>query len=168
MYKLLGIVLVVAGFLGLSFDRVKEEKEGITALKEIKALAVYLCREIEYSHIPIPDICNEYLKRTDGLLGGFLEEVCSEAEEKIGESFESIWQKKAEEYKGFKEEKKQLIKLKKCFGFSNLKMQILALTQYIDDIENTILHREKKFQDNKKLILYFGVMSGLLLSIILL
>ena len=71
-------------------------------------------------------------------------------------------------YPGSSKEKKWLYKMGKEFGFGNVGMQISAMESYKDFIQKEILQKEKKFQDNKKLILYFGVMSGLLLSIILL
>lgn len=166
MIKFLGILLLLAGFIGLSLERVREEKAGIKNLSELKRFTTYLLREIEYSHIPIPDICAEYKDRSEGKLKLFLEKVNKHFAINEGKSFDCIWREEIESYK--KEEKQIMEELSRCFGFCNTKMQISALGQQLEDIENMLLQKEKKFQDNKKLILYFGVLSGLLLSIILL
>lgn len=169
MIKIFGAVLLVLGFCGLSFEKVKEEKEQLKRLTELKGFITYLLREIEYSHIPIPDICEEYFGRSEGILKEFLEKVCACFGKKEGKSFDVIWEEECSTgYVGKKEEKEILRRLNKSFGFCNTGMQISAIEQNLDEVEKIILHKEKKFQDNRKLILYFGVMSGLLLSIILL
>ena len=168
MIKILGIFCLFFGFLGIAIDKIKMEKEKISTFVEIRSLVEYLLKEIEYSHIPIPDICKEYLNRDEGKLQTFLEEVCRKFEEEEGASFEKIWEKETENLHIGKETKLQLFKLGKCFGFSNIGHQLSTIERFLREIDKTILHNEKKFQDNKKLILYFGVMSGLLLSIILL
>lgn len=168
MIKILGIFCLFFGFLGIAIDKIKMEKEKISTFVEIRSLVEYLLKEIEYSHIPIPDICKEYLNRDEGKLQTFLEEVCRKFEEEEGASFEKIWEKETENLHIGKETKLQLFKLGKCFGFSNMGHQLSTIERFLREMDKTILHNEKKFQDNKKLILYFGVMSGLLLSIILL
>lgn len=168
MIKLLGICCLIMGFFGLSFDRVREEATGIKRLAALKSFVIYLLREIEYSHIPIPDICKEYQDRSDNELRTYLEKICKQYENSPGKSYEGIWNDEAENIVWKKEEKLWLKKLGKCFGYCNIGMQLAAIEQYLQDIEKQLLQKEKKFQDNRKLILYFGVMSGLLLSIILL
>lgn len=168
MIKIIGILCLLVGFCGVSLEKIKEEKEQIQALEEIRNFAEYLVKEIEYSHIPIPDICKEYRSRSEGNFRGFLDKVCSKFENDGGKGFEQIWDKEIKDYLGWKEEKICLINLGKCYGFTNVGHQLSSIKRYLYEIEKRILHNEKKFQDNKKLILYFGVMSGLLLSIILL
>ena len=169
MSKFLGMIFLLLGCLGLSLENVKEKKREITSLSEIKGFATYLLKEIEYSHIPIPDICKEYIERSEGDIRDFLEKVSNRYEMNQGESFDVIWKEAADEFQTLKREGRNLLKLLgKSFGFCNLKMQMSSIEQYIQDIEKVILQKEIKFQDNRKLILYFGVMSGLLLSIILL
>lgn len=169
MNKFLGMIFLMLGFWGLSLEKVKEKKREIVTLSEIKSFATYLLKEIEYSHIPIPDICREYVERSEGIIRDFLEKVCNRYDINQGKSFDIIWKEVADENLMLKrEERKMLHLLGKSFGFCNLKMQMSAIEQYIQDIEKNILQKEMKFQDNRKLILYFGVMSGLLLSIILL
>ena len=160
------------GFCGLSFDKVREEKVSLKGLKDLKDFTLYMLMEIRHSHIPIPDICKEYVTRCDGELGNFLEKVCEQFEDNGGKSFEGLWeeelQKSGEGSSLKKEERELLHRFSKNFGYCNTGMQISAIEQYLQEVEKLILQREKKFQDNKKVILYFGVMSGLLLSIILL
>lgn len=169
MNKFLGMIFLMLGFWGLSLEKVKEKKREIATLSEIKSFATYLLKEIEYSHIPIPDICREYVERSEGVIRDFLERVCNRYDINQGESFDIIWKEVADENLMLKKEERKLLHLLgKSFGFCNLKMQMSAIEQYIQDIEKNVLQKEIKFQDNRKLILYFGVMSGLLLSIILL
>ena len=168
MVKILGIVLLLAGFCGLSMEKIREEKEEIKVLLEIKEFSVFLLKEIEYSHIPIPDICKEYKMRCNGKIRAFLDKVCETYESDGGKTFYHVWEKEVDNYPGSSKGKKWLYKMGKEFGFGNVGMQISAMESYKDFIQKEILQKEKKFQDNKKLILYFGVMSGLLLSIILL
>ena len=168
MIKMLGIICLFFGFLGISIDKIKMEKEKISTFEEIRCFVEYLLKEIEYSHIPIPDICKEYLDRNEGKLHDFLERVCTRFEREEGASFEKIWEKEVKNLNIGKETKIQLIKLGKCFGFLSVGHQFSSIERFLREMDKTILHNEKKFQDNKKLILYLGVMSGLLLSIILL
>ena len=168
MIKIMGIICLFFGILGISLDKIRVEKEKLVTLEEIRNFAEYLLREIEYSHIPIPDICKEYMVRTEGRLRIFLENVCIKFENNDGASFENIWDKEVEDGCFEKETKLQLTKLGRCFGFSNMGHQLSSIERFLREVEKKILHNEKKFQDNKKLILYLGVMSGLLLSIILL
>lgn len=168
MSKFLGMIFLLTGFGGLAFEKVKEKKKEIDHLSEIKKFSTYLLREIEYSHIPIPDICKEYINRSEGIIRAFLERVYIRYEKNSGKSFDSIWDEEIVKYQTSWEVKKMLEGLGKTFGFSNLGMQMSSIQQFIQEIEQLILQKEKNYTDNRKLILYFGVMSGLLLSIILL
>lgn len=172
MIKLMGVIFLLVGFCGLSFEKIREEQSNIKKLQELKRFTTYLLKEIEYSHIPIPDICQEYTKRSEGMLKAFLEKVCEQFRLNSGKSFDSIWRdalrNNTDAYSAKKEERYLLENLCKSFGFCNTRMQVSAIEQYLQEIDKILLQKEKKFQDNKRLILYFGVMSGLLLSIILL
>ena len=168
MTKLFGVILLLVGFCGLTFEKIREETEKLKEMVRIKEFSAYLLNEIEYSHIPIPDICREYIGRCEGKLKAFLESVCKKYEDNQGKSFDVIWEQELKNYDGKCEEKQWLSKMSKEFGFSNVGMQISAIGQYLTDVEKMILQKEKKFQENKKLILYFGIMSGLLISIVLL
>lgn len=171
MIKLMGVVLLLVGFCGLSYEKVREDAMNIKRLQELKRFATYLLKEIEYSHIPIPDICQEYIEKCEGVLKVFLEKICERFRLNSGMSFDGIWReelrKSTEAYPMKKEEIALLGSLCKSFGFCNTRMQVSAIEQYLQEIDKILVQKEKKFQDNKRLILYFGVMSGLLLSIIL-
>ena len=107
MIKLLGMVLLVAGFVGLSIEKVKEEKASIDYLNELKRFITYLLREIEYSNIPIPDICMEYKGRSEGKMYIFIERVSERFAQNEGKSFDCIWK---EEIDKLKKEEKQFLK----------------------------------------------------------
>ena len=164
--------MLVTGCIGLALDKVKEESQNIENLKSIRNFARYLIGEISYTHIPIPDICEEYVWKSEGSLKAVLEKVSEEYRNHQGKSFEVIWEETiyriCEQEKLSKEEKSHLLQLSRCFGYSNAKGQLSAIEQYLQEVENDVLQREKKFQDNRKLIIYFGVMSGLFISILLL
>ena len=115
MIKLLGMVLLVAGFVGLSIEKVKEEKASIDYLNELKRFTTYLLREIEYSNIPIPDICMEYKGRSEGKMYIFIERVSERFAQNEGKSFDCIWKEEIDKLK--KEEKQLLDSLGKSFGF---------------------------------------------------
>lgn len=168
MIKVIGMICLVSGFCGLAFDKIRMEKEQIKNLMEIRDFVCYLKGEIDYSHIPIPDICHEYSDRTEGKIRIFLKNLCKNFETNEGQSFQNAWECEVGKMEIKKEEQLLLKKLGKCFGFSNVEMQKTAVANYLQDLEKVLLHYEKKFQGNRKLILYFGVMSGLLLSIVLL
>ncbi len=175
MIKIIGIMCLLVGFLGLSMEMVKDETEKLKRVKDIRNFVHFLLGEMQYSHIPIPDICREYTERCDGWLLYFLEKVCTNFEKNKGQSFEMVWQKEVEKTEGSgnrfcrdTEDIKWLKRLYKCFGYDNLGTQEMGIVQYLDELDKFIIQKEKRFKDNKKLILYFGVMSGLLLSIILL
>ncbi len=172
MLKLMGVLFLVTGTIGLSLERIREETKRIKNLKQIKNFTIFLMDEIFHSHIPIPDICEEYVWKSEGSLKAVLEKVSEEYRNHQGKSFEVIWEETiyriCEQEKLSKEEKSHLLQLSRCFGYSNAKGQLSAIEQYLQEVENDVLQREKKFQDNRKLIIYFGVMSGLFISILLL
>lgn len=164
--------MLVTGCIGLALDKVKEESQNIENLKSIRNFARYLIGEISYTHIPIPDICEEYLQRADNWFKDILKKVCEKLQKNQGKSFDCIWEdavdNRCSQNCSLKEERKQLFLLGKCFGFCNANTQLSTLEKYTQELEGLILQKEKKFQDNKRLIIYFGVMSGLFLSIMLL
>lgn len=168
MVRLTGSILLMLGFCGLAFDKVKEDQRKIKRLHILRDFVVFLLKEIQYFGAPIPYICREYEKRTKGELKNFLREVCNGFENNPGSTFEKIWLEKIQSYGKQKEERKQLEALCSNFGFLNTGMQQAAIEHFLNDLEKLILQKEKKYQDNKKLVLYFGAMSGLLLSILLL
>lgn len=169
MIKILGSFLLLAGCIGLSLDKVKEEKQHIENMKAIRGFTGYLIGEISHTHIPIPDICEEYIFRVEGFLAEILKAISTKLKEDEGTSFDVVWEETVtEKCRQLKEESKQLLLLSKCFGFCNTNMQLSVIETYMQELESLISQKEKKFQDNKRLIFYFGVMSGLFLSIMLL
>lgn len=168
MLKIVGVICLLVGFTGLSMEKIMSDRQKIEYLKEVRKFVAYLYGEIEYSHIPIPDICKEYIKRCRGKTKDFLTELSACYEKEDGKSFDILWEEILDKQTWKKEEKHYLKELGNCFGFSALGLQLNAIERYLEELDNTILLYEKKFQGNKKLVLYLGVMSGLLLSIILL
>ena len=168
MIKVLGIICLLTGFLGLSKEKVQGHRQRIETLCEIRNLADCIYGEISYSHIPIPDICKENINRSSGKIKVFLQQLCDRFDKEEGKSFDNLWEDVLKEQGLKREERNCISELGKCFGFHGIEMQLAKLERYRNDMDKKILQYEKNFQDNKKLILYFGVMSGLLLSIILL
>ena len=84
MIKVIGMICLVSGFCGLAFDKIRMEKEQIKNLMEIRDFVCYLKGEIDYSHIPIPDICHEYSDRTEGKIRIFLKNLCKNIDLFVG------------------------------------------------------------------------------------
>ncbi len=171
MIKVIGAIFLIAGCVGISLEKIKEDKKEIQNLKEIEKFLSYLYGEIQHSHIPIPDICYEYKNRANGFLKELLDRVCMTYLQNQGSSFDKIWLEEVDilckNHLELKETKKQLCNLSSCFGFCNINMQISAIDKCSKEVERILTWKEKKFQDNKKIILYFGIMSGLFITILL-
>lgn len=172
MFKIAGMVCLIAGSIGLSLDKVNEDILKMQHLKNIQGFTAFLIGEISHTRIPIPDICEEYLDKAEGTLKIVLDRITVKFYNENGKSFQSIWQETVQEIsasdKTYQEAKMQLLKLSKCFGYSNVKLQTAFIEQFDKQLEMEIVQKEKRFQDNKKLIICLGIMSGLFLSILLL
>ena len=57
MFKLAGILLLMAGCAGLGFERVAEEKRRINELREMRRMIVRMQDEMLYGKRTLPEIC---------------------------------------------------------------------------------------------------------------
>lgn len=172
MLKVTGILLLIVGSVGVSMDKIHTDTIKIQHLKQIRDLIVYLIGEISHTHLPIPDVCEEYADKAEGELKDVLQKITQKYKENPGQSFQTVWNDILSEVlktrKEYVEAGKLLLLLSKAFGYTNIHVQIAQLEQYFRELETRIAQKEKKFQDSKKLILCFGIMSGLFVSILLL
>lgn len=172
MLKLAGIMLMMAGCIGLGISRTAEEKRRINELRAIRRIIFRIQSEMTYGKRTLPEICL-ILSRCmgDTYKQAFLE-IFYKLEKNDGSVLEDIWKEKFEacmkELPLKEEEKAVLIGLPEHLGILDETIQAGNIGQSLDMIEERIRQAELEYEGRSRVIMSISVMAGLFLSILLL
>lgn len=171
MFRIAGAVLVVIGCTGLGFRYRQELKEGLRSLYQIRQIMELMISEISYSKATLPECCRQAGLKSEEPYRSALISIYEQITEKSGVSFAGCWQEEMGKcLKGLPvsaAERDMVLGFAECSGLTDNRMQIRAIEQYRDMIDSAIRTREQNVAQQGRMAAGLGVMSGLLLTIIL-
>lgn len=168
--KWLGMVMVIAGCMGLGmWYSVLYTRKWKTLVNLQKAMVI-LRGEIAYGRTPLPLAFLQASCRTTGSVADFFETV-SERMEAGKEGLEQIWNRTLHEIfterEMQKEDRKELESLGNTLGYLDVEMQVQTITLYQKRLENSLYTYEKEKDKRTRLYPMLGTMGGALICIIM-
>lgn len=177
MFKILGMILLMIGSTGFAWSYCNGEKERITQIKNIRQMYRSLQNEILYSGASIPDLCLSMSGKAPAPYAQAFLDIYKEISKNNGSSFNIIWNDVMSYYiketslksAALKdEEKRLLLDFPECLGYPGREAQAESLDRFIREADRISSSLEKEIADKTKVIMSFGVMGGILISLLLL
>ena len=184
MLRILGAALIVFGCVGMGMSYRMRLREGLWHIRYMHKILELFLSEISFGRSTLPECCRnigekmEEPYKTALLLIGEQTFSGDDENERRGEyaGCEKDFFAKWEEHMGkalahipvTKAEKEMLVGLSGCFGVADHRMQIRTIEQYRDMLSGAIKNREEALGGQERLATGLGIMSGILLTVILL
>ncbi|MCI9465154.1 MAG: hypothetical protein HFI48_14980 [Lachnospiraceae bacterium] len=172
MFKLAGILLLMAGCAGLGFERVAEEKRRINELREMRRMIVRMQDEMLYGKRTLPEICllfGQCMKEPyRSAFAGLYEKL----EENDGRDLTMLWEEQMDRCMkdmAINEEEKDILReLPKHMGMLHETIQAAGVGQSLDIITGHIASAQAEYENKSRVIMSISIMAGLFLIILLL
>ncbi len=171
MLRIIGIILLMCGSVGVGFSYRKRMKENLHTLYQLRQIFKMLQNEIIYSKASLPEACRRLGNNTQTPFKEAFEEIYQEMTLNNGRPFSTIW--KQNMYGCLKklpiseEDKKVCLSFGDCVGFIDEKMQAEAIEQYMHNLNLSVKKLEDDMTNKSKVIMSLSIMGGLLVAIIL-
>lgn len=172
MLRLVGILLLMTGCIGLGYNAVAEEKQRIRELREIRSIMLRIQNEMTYGKRTLPEICNLFGESGEEPYRTIFCMIFQKAQENDGATLERIWMEEMENgirNLPLKREEKEILKsLPGHTGIADGNMQAAGIGQSLDIITGRIAQADTEYENKSRVIMSISVTAGLFLSILLL
>lgn len=170
MFKIAGILLILAGSSALGFYMSELLLRRLEALKRMKRSMLLLRGDIEYNSSGLEEAFDNLAVKSEKEQKEFFEAVVVRLQEKNSSSFYEIWkeecEKRTENGPLSKKDWENLKKLGETLGYLDKKMQLSSLDYYLSMLELDIHDTIEKTKNNCKLYKCLGIMGGIFLVLI--
>lgn len=172
MFRMVGVLVVMAGSSGLAFSVIRERKEYLERCRQWLEVLGLMENEIAFQKSSLPEICSRAGMRLTGDKSLFLTRVGENFDRGEGATLGEIWRQEArrifagEPLKREAEQEIEELGEKLCFEDGGMQREILQNTRCY--LKKHMEEREVLDRERNKLTLCAGVMGGLLLTILLL
>lgn len=172
MMKIAGCCLVIAATSLWGMDKAKRLKEEIQEMKYMQKIIYLLQSEMNYSKTFLADIFEGMSTKLKEPYGRWLKELHLQLNKYPCESFEETWENSIEKYlykiKLPEKQKEELKLLGKQLGSVDIQVQMRFLDAYNCNLEYEINEKQTEQKTKTKVYLCLGVMSGMLVSVVML
>lgn len=172
MFRLVGILLLMTGCIGLGYRAVSEEKQRIRQLREIRHMMLRIQSEMTYGKRTLPEICSLLAQNGAEPYRTIFCRIFQKAAENDGATLERIWMEEMEtglRDLPLKQEEKEILKnLSGGSGITDEAMQAAGVGQSLDFLTRRIDRAETEYESRSRVIMSISVAAGLFLSILLL
>lgn len=172
MYKIVGILCILAGCVGFGRARVKQEKDRIRYLREWIYVIHRIQDEISYGKYTLPEICRLLADSDDIWSAPYFDEIYIKMMQGNGIGLQEAWssQMKAclQNLPLQEEEKDIIMKLPACLGSQEETRQAMHLDRPMELLTRKCRQAEDVYENRAKMIHSISILAGMLLSILLL
>lgn len=172
MLRVVGAILLMVGCIGSGWSAKEGLKKNLDDLYQIRRIFQMFQSEMAYSRAPIPEACLRIGNRAREPYRSALFSIREEMIADYGESFLNIWNRQMKicmrKLSIAGEDKRLFLDFGGCIGYTDEKMQMQAVEQYIHKLDISIGRMEKDMANKCKVIMSLSIMGGLTLAIILL
>lgn len=172
MQKIVGLLLMLSGCMGLGLWYSMQYKQQLENLQKMCRILELMCGEIRYGRSTLPECCRQLTKRVEAPYQNCFQQIYEACMENEGESFARLSKEYLEqELKDLVVDKADKDRFIACFsesGFAEGLMQLHTIEQTRKELEDKLLQLRKESASKCKLALSLGTMSGLLLVILFL
>ncbi len=163
--------MILTGCLGLGLWYRRQFRLRVVWLRRLSEILEMLMSEVRYGSSTLPECCGQAGRQTGGELGEVLAEVADIMRANTGESFGVIFCGRMEEAMKRlplkREDRERFLKFARTDSFAEGAMQLRWMEQSREQLMRTAEALEERTQEQSRLAVGLGVMSGLLLIIIL-
>lgn len=172
MYKIAGVLFILAGCIGWGSGKIGQEKERIRHLKTLTYILGQMRGEISYGMSTLPEICLLLAELNDGCYEKCFRRIYERTQLERTAPFPEVW---AAEIKSCLEglplkddERRAMEELPKSLNFREEKGQAGRVGQAEAFLEDRYRQAEEACENRSKMIRSVSILTGLLLAIWLL
>lgn len=172
MIKAMGSGLVLAATIWMGMHRAENIRDEYRQMRYLWKLVCVLEGEIAYSHIHLADIFSNLAQRAKEPYRSWLTSLCRELESQEAPRFGTIWE---ESVKGFlgqtnlpSRELERFSELGNQLGIYDRDLQLTILKEYKRQLQANTYEMQGEMKNRIRLCHCLGVMSGVMISVLLL
>jgi stage III sporulation protein AB len=162
----------MAGCVGWGNAQVREEKNRVYHLRELIRIIRRIQDEIRYGKHTLPEICLILSQLQDSWYSVYFQKIYEQLTQKNSAGLESVWASQMEVcFRGVplqEEEKDVLKKLPDQLGLQEETMQACNIGQSLDMLNRKCRQAEETYENKTKVIRSVSILTGLLLTLLLL
>ncbi len=172
MLKICGALFLIFGCVGYGFSVIHQFRVSMNELKGFIYMYQLIKSAISFQKETLPDACRHAGEKIEGILGEMLKTIGEEMEENRQNTFSFMWKVTGATYFDKsclnKKTKEYILQFPDYIGFSDEKMQILVIDEYITTLSGQLSEMENKFFERKRVIMSVSAILGMILTILLL
>ena len=172
MFKIVGILCILAGCVGWGTGRIREEQGRIQHLREMIFIIRRIRDEISYGKHTLPEICLILAECCSPLYRLHFRQIYEQMEQRGGSALDHIWARKMEKClqdAPLSEEEKDILKyLPQNMGMQEEKLQAESIGRSVELIARNCRKAEDAYENKARMIFSVSVLTGIFLTILLL
>ena len=172
MLRIIGAACILSGCVGMGMSYRMRLRDGLWHLRYMHKIFELFMSEIGFGRSTLPECCRNIGEKMVEPYKSALLSIGKNHGENHEENFFEKWEEHMEnalfEVPVTKAEKEMLLGFSECFGVADHRMQIRTIEQYRDMLASAIKNREEALSGQERLATGLGIMSGILLTVILL
>ena len=172
MFKLGGILCILAGCIGWGSNRISEEKCRIRHLRELIRIMKRIQNEISYGKHTLPEICLILAEYSDALYQPYFQGIYEQVSGENCACLAQVWERQIDlclsEAPLSEEEKGILRNLPQNLGMQEEKQQAEGIGQSMELLVKICRKAEDAYENKSKMILSVSVLAGIFLTILVL
>lgn len=172
MFKIAGILCILAGCVGWGANRIGEEHRRIEHLREMLNIIRRIQDEIGYGKHTLPEICLILAECCGPLYRVHFRKIYGQMNQADGTALDRIWVKQIEQCQKdaplSDEEKEILRNLPQNLGMQEEKLQAKSVGRCEELLVKNCRKAEEAYGNKAKMILSVSVLTGVFLTILLL
>lgn len=173
MIRILGFLAILVGTTGCGLSIIKERKQEVQECKEWLYILSVIENEMSFQKSTLPEICFRISRQTvlNKKKRCFFKAVYNKMQQKTGEDFANVWKKEfvAKELASACHEdvREELKNLGERIFFEDITMQKNVIKATSEKLDYYVKRKQKKNETENKVVLCMSVMSGILITILL-
>lgn len=172
MYKLIGVLCILAGCAGWGSVKVGQEKDRVRHLRTLFHILGQMRSEISYGKHTLPEICLLLAELNDDCYSSCFSRIYEQTREENGGNFPEVWEMEIQdclkELPLREDERDTVAELPKTLNFQEENGQSGRIGQAEAFMEGRYRQAEETYENRAKMIRSVSILTGLLLSILLL
>ena len=172
MYKLIGILCILAGCAGWGSTRAGQEKDRVRHLRTLFHVLGQMRSEISYGKHTLPEICLLLSELNDECYHSCFGRIYERTREENGRDFSEVWENEMRAcLTGLplrEDERETVVGLPRTLNFREEGGQSGRIGQAEAFLESRYRQAEENYENRSKMIRSVSILTGLLLAILLL
>ena len=172
MFKIAGILCILAGCIGWGANRIGEERRRIEYLREMIRIVRRIQDEIGYGKHTLPEICLILAECCGPLYRIHFQQIYEQMNQERGMPLDRIWAQQMDRCQKdapLSDEEKDILKnLPQNLGMQDEKLQAINVGRYEELLVGNCKKAEEAYENKAKMIFSVSVLAGVFLVILLL